>query len=66
VKQFMAGHSKPPAIPAGLAVREADRPKPSLKLVGRAIFASDEEVKGNPRSRSAVLRVAERTGALLS
>jgi len=66
VKQFMAGHSKPPAIPAGLAVREADRPKPRLKLVGRAIFASDEEVKGNPRSRSAVLRVAERTGALLS
>jgi 16S rRNA (cytosine1402-N4)-methyltransferase len=62
VKQFIAGHSKPPAIPAGLAVREADRPKPSLKSVGKAVFASDEEVTRNPRARSAVLRIAERTG----
>ena len=66
VKQFIAGHSKPPAIPAGLAVREADRPKPCLKAIGKAIFASDEEVARNPRSRSAVLRVAERTGGVAS
>jgi len=64
VKQFIAGHSKPPAIPAGIAVREIDRPLPALKSIGKAIFASDEEVKRNPRARSAVLRVAERTGVI--
>jgi 16S rRNA (cytosine1402-N4)-methyltransferase len=33
---------------------------PRLRPVGKAIRASDEEVAGNPRARSAVLRVAER------
>jgi 16S rRNA (cytosine1402-N4)-methyltransferase len=28
--------------------------------VGKAIFASDAEVAANPRSRSAVLRIAEK------
>jgi len=31
-----------------------------MKMVVKAGKASDEEVKGNPRSRSAILRVAER------
>jgi len=34
--------------------------KPSLKRVGKPIFPSDEECRMNSRSRSAVLRVAER------
>ena len=34
--------------------------QPRLKPVGRAIRASEEEVAGNPRARSAVLRIAER------
>jgi 16S rRNA (cytosine1402-N4)-methyltransferase len=33
---------------------------PRLKLVGRAQLPADEEAASNPRSRSAVLRVAER------
>jgi 16S rRNA (cytosine1402-N4)-methyltransferase len=33
---------------------------PCLKLLGKPQFASDAEVKANPRSRSAVLRVAEK------
>jgi 16S rRNA (cytosine1402-N4)-methyltransferase len=65
VKQFMARHSRPPEIPAGLAVREADRPLPPLRMVGKAVFAGATEVAANPRARSAVLRVAERTGAML-
>jgi 16S rRNA (cytosine1402-N4)-methyltransferase len=65
VKQFISAHSKPPEIPAGLAIREVDRPVPSLKTIGKAIFAGEEELKRNPRARSAVLRVAERTGAAL-
>jgi len=30
-----------------------------FKLIGKAIKASVEEVKQNPRSRSAILRIAE-------
>lgn len=34
-----------------------------LRAVGKAIKAGDEEVQGNPRARSAVLRVAEKLAA---
>ena len=36
---------------------------PKLKLVGKAIKASPDELRLNPRARSAVLRIAERTEA---
>jgi len=32
-----------------------------LELVGRAVKAGDAEIYANPRARSAVMRVAERT-----
>jgi len=63
VKRFLRSHSQPPPIPRGMAVREADRPRPLLRLVGRAQPASDAEAAANPRSRSAMLRVAERLAA---
>lgn len=63
VKQFMRAQSTPPEIPRGMAVRESDRPSPRLRLVGRAIRPSAAEISANPRSRSAVMRVAERTAA---
>jgi 16S rRNA (cytosine1402-N4)-methyltransferase len=47
-----------------LPLAQAVLPKPPLRLVGRAIRAREEEVSVNPRARSAVLRVAERTEAL--
>ena len=34
--------------------------EPKIRLIGKAQFASDEETKANPRSRSAVMRVAEK------
>ncbi|MGH8418416.1 MAG: 16S rRNA (cytosine(1402)-N(4))-methyltransferase RsmH [Pseudomonas sp.] len=34
--------------------------EPRIKLIGKAQFASDEETRANPRSRSAVMRVAEK------
>lgn len=34
--------------------------EPKIKLIGKAQFASDAELKANPRSRSAVMRVAEK------
>lgn len=61
VKQFMRRHAKGEAdnLPRHLPII----PKafePRLKLLGKPIFASDAEVKANPRSRSAVMRVAEK------
>jgi 16S rRNA (cytosine1402-N4)-methyltransferase len=57
VKQFIARHSRevfdrraPFAEPVKMKLKALDRIKPS-----------DEEVKANPRSRSAIMRVAERT-----
>ena len=57
VKQFIAKHSRevfdrraPFAAPQAMKLNALDRIKPS-----------DAEVKANPRSRSAILRVAERT-----
>lgn len=65
VKQFIARHSRPPEVPPGLAVRESDRPLPPMRAIGRAVFAGPAELQRNPRARSAVLRVAERTGVAL-
>ena len=64
VKRFMLRASRPfagdPAT-ARLAIRSAALPAAPLETVGRAIKPGDIEVARNPRSRSAVLRVAERT-----
>jgi len=60
VKRFMRDQSQPPRLPAGLPVREADRPKPALTLVGKPVYPLEAEVDANPRARSAVMRVAER------
>jgi 16S rRNA (cytosine1402-N4)-methyltransferase len=68
VKQFMRSNSLPfqgDARLARMAIADAHLPQPPLRLVGRAIRASDDEVTRNPRARSATLRVSERTeGAL--
>lgn len=61
VKQFMRKHAKGeldklprdlPIIPKAF--------EPRLKLLGKPQFASETELKANPRSRSAVMRVAEK------
>lgn len=61
VKRFMRDASRPPQLPARLPVRAADLPAPRLHLVGKSVRPSAEEVAANPRSRSAVMRIAERT-----
>ena len=63
VKRFMRDESRPPQLPARLPLRAAELPKPRLDLVGRAQRPGAPEVAGNPRARSAVMRVAERTEA---
>ncbi|WP_408733430.1 16S rRNA (cytosine(1402)-N(4))-methyltransferase RsmH [Pseudomonas sp. LS1212] len=61
VKLFMRRHAKGEAdnLPRNLPVRfQAFEPK--IKVHGKAQFASEAELKANPRSRSAVMRVAEK------
>jgi len=60
VKRFMRDNAQSAAVPRGLAVREADREPPLLRVVGKPMRASEAEVRANPRARSAMLRVAER------
>jgi 16S rRNA (cytosine1402-N4)-methyltransferase len=64
VKRFMRAQSQSDALPARLPVRARDLPQPRMRLVGRAVRASDRETAANPRARSAVMRVAERTEAI--
>jgi 16S rRNA (cytosine1402-N4)-methyltransferase len=60
VKRFMREHAKGDShIPRGLPVTE-DQMKRRLKLLGKARKPSPNEIEINPRSRSAVMRVAEK------
>lgn len=58
-KRFMKKMSSEPAALHDLPIRNDDIKVP-MKQVGKAIKAGAEELKKNPRARSAVLRVAER------
>lgn len=62
VKRFFKAQSSAPKIPRGLPIRESQLTSNiRLKLIGKAIKAGAAELATNPRARSAVLRVAERT-----
>ena len=63
VKRFMRDMAQGDKMPIGLPIRAVDIPQGQMKLVGKAIQASAEELEKNPRARSAVLRVAERIGS---
>jgi 16S rRNA (cytosine1402-N4)-methyltransferase len=58
VKQFMRRESQPDPALSWLPV--APPHDPALQLVGRKRRATDSQIFANPRSRSAILRVAER------
>jgi 16S rRNA (cytosine1402-N4)-methyltransferase len=60
VKNFIRTRSQADTLPRGVPVRAADLPRPQLTAVGKAVKASDAEVRRNPRARSAMLRVAEK------
>ncbi|TDV55699.1 16S rRNA (cytosine1402-N4)-methyltransferase [Pseudomonas graminis] len=61
VKLFMRKLVKGEAdnLPRNLPIRHQAF-EPRIKLIGKAQFASDDETRANPRSRSAVMRVAEK------
>lgn len=62
VKHFLRDESRGPEVPRGMPAL-ATPFHPRVRTLGRAIRATPEEIARNPRSRSAVLRVAERTEA---
>jgi len=64
VKRFLRACATD-GLPADLPIRARDLPQPPLRILGKAVRASADEVLANPRARSATLRAAERTGATL-
>jgi len=59
IKTFMRDESRGKSVPRDIPIRHEDRGQ-RLRLIGKAIKASEAEVAGNPRARSAIMRVAER------
>ena len=64
VKRFIRDEENRDAFPANFPVMAKDLPQPRMMAIGAAIKPSTQEVKQNPRSRSAVLRVAKRTSVM--
>jgi len=62
VKRFLRNEARGNRYPQEIPVTE-DQMTPTLKLVGKAVKPSEEEVEMNPRARSAVLRVGEKLAA---
>ncbi len=62
VKRFMRDASRPPRLPSRLPLRASEIPAPEMRLLGKAVRPSPDEVAVNSRARSAVMRVAERMG----
>ena len=62
VKQFIQAHSSVDPVFAGLPVIPPGA-QPRLRRIGNKIRAGEAELAANPRSRSSVLRVAEKVRA---
>ncbi len=63
VKRFIRKESKGPQVPHGIPMTEAQIQalgSANLKNIGKAIKPTDQEIELNPRSRSSVLRIAEK------
>jgi 16S rRNA (cytosine1402-N4)-methyltransferase len=61
VKRFIKSEEDRDDLPSNFPVKAKDLPQARLVSVGKAIKPSADEVKRNPRARSAVMRVAMRT-----
>ncbi len=62
VKRFMQNAARRDSLPSNFPIRANEIDEATLKLLSRAVKADDAEVAANPRARSAVMRIAERTG----
>ena len=62
IKRFMQACARP-VLPRDLPVRASEMPQALLTIIGKPMRPSAAETAANPRARSAVLRVAQRTAA---
>ena len=62
VKRFLQSCARP-EMPRDLPLRASELPQALLRIVGKPVRPARAETAANPRARSAVLRVAERTQA---
>ena len=61
VKQYFKSLVEKPKLPRWAMVKDEDLPAAPIELMGKAIKPSAEEISANPRSRSAIMRVVEKT-----
>jgi len=61
-KRFMQRQSQEDPVYAGLP-QVPPHARPRLRRVGKAVHPQDDEIRRNPRARSAILRIAERLEA---
>ena len=61
VKRFLRDHSRVDTLPKGVPVMASQLQQPQLRLVGKAVTPSREEIRENPRARSSRLRIAEKS-----
>ncbi|MCG8325608.1 MAG: 16S rRNA (cytosine(1402)-N(4))-methyltransferase RsmH [Thiotrichales bacterium] len=59
VKRFIRNEVRGDPFPSELPVTQ-EQLKPRMKMIEKALHADDAELAGNPRARSAVLRIAEK------
>lgn len=60
VKRFIRGESGRKINPGKLPIKEQDIEQGLLRKIGKSIRAQQQELRENPRARSAVMRVAEK------
>ena len=60
VKNFAKEKLQTDLIPKYIPIQESKIKKPSLEKIGKLITPSEKELKNNPRSRSAKLRIVQR------
>lgn len=65
VKRFMQDQATADQLPSRLPVMASEIAPAPLKVLGKPVRPSADEVSANPRARSAILRIAERTSGAL-
>lgn len=61
VKHFLQDASTADQLPSWVPIRAADMAEAPIKVVGKPVRSTKEEVDANPRARSAIMRIAKRT-----
>ena len=61
VKHYLRDMSQGDKLPRNVPIRAREIPHGKLNLIGKAMRVSEAELQANPRARSAVMRVAERS-----